>query len=157
MNIVYISLQSVSITQMGKPCRFGNSVLKQAVFIDYIIIPGKSALAPENDDCLEYVPALSNEYHAVYRNRDPEILYFDNISTIGNHTFMNNTVSAAKQTHKRICPVTLSTNEIPADKSRIMQPSMFLALKTFNFRYFCVSKPCLFLILRTILSKAVFS
>ncbi len=47
--------------------------------IDYIVIPSKSALAPENDDYLEYVPALSDEYHSVYRNRDPETLYFDNI------------------------------------------------------------------------------
>ncbi len=47
--------------------------------IDYIVIPNKSALAPENDDYLEYVPALSDEYHTVYRNRDPEMLYFDNI------------------------------------------------------------------------------
>ena len=47
--------------------------------IDYIVIPVKSALAPENDDCLEYVPALSDEYHTVYRNRDPETLYFENI------------------------------------------------------------------------------
>ena len=47
--------------------------------IDYIIIPDKSALAPENDDYLEYVPTLSDEYHTVYRNRNPETLYFDNI------------------------------------------------------------------------------
>ena len=47
--------------------------------IDYIVIPNESALAPENDDYLEYVPALSDEYHTVYRNRDPETLYFDNI------------------------------------------------------------------------------
>ena len=47
--------------------------------IDYIVIPSETALAPENDEYLEYVPALSDEYHSVYRNRDPETLYLDNI------------------------------------------------------------------------------